>query len=151
MIQGVFLLISPTHTFFSFLAPCGIWSSWARDQIQATVVTYVIPAAVLDPLTHWAGPEITPASWHCKDTTLLHHSKTPSTFGFFFFFFPIKVLQIHWSFLAVCFASIPFPSLWCRNHYSDISVKMVLCSINICWSPVIYWSLYEAHASWQLC
>ena len=37
-------------------APCG--SSLARDWIQATAVTYSIPAAAQDPLTHCAGPGI---------------------------------------------------------------------------------------------
>ena len=35
----------------------GIWSSWAKDQIGAAVVTYAEAAAMPDPLTHcaWAG------------------------------------------------------------------------------------------------
>ena len=44
-----------------------MWNSQARDQIQATVATYVAAAATPDLLTHCAGPGIKPASWHCRD------------------------------------------------------------------------------------
>ena len=49
--------------------PCSIWSSKARDQIRATVVTYATAVAKLDPLTHCAELETKPASWHCRDAT----------------------------------------------------------------------------------
>ena len=39
-----------------------MWSSQARDQIQAAVVTYTA-----DPLTHYAGLGIEPANWCCRD------------------------------------------------------------------------------------
>ena len=35
-------------------------SSWARDWIQVTAVTYATPRAKPDPLTHCAGPGIKP-------------------------------------------------------------------------------------------
>ena len=35
--------------FFSFWLPRGLWSSQARDQIQATVVTYAAAVPTLDP------------------------------------------------------------------------------------------------------
>ena len=55
---------------FVFLPPHSIWSSWARDQIQVTVVVHTTAVAgMLDPLTHCAGPGIEPASWHCRDAT----------------------------------------------------------------------------------
>ena len=40
--------------FFLFRPPHGIWSSWARDQIQATVVTYTAAIAM---------PDIYPTMW----------------------------------------------------------------------------------------
>ena len=57
--------------FFFFWSPHGMWGSWDRDQIQATVVTYAIVTVSSDPshscnlchsysitrsLTHSAGP-----------------------------------------------------------------------------------------------
>ena len=42
-------------------------SSWARDLIQATVVTYTAAAATLDPLTRCAWPGMEPASWSRGD------------------------------------------------------------------------------------
>ena len=38
----------------SFLPPQGIWSSWARDQIQATFTASIAAVAMPDPLTHCA-------------------------------------------------------------------------------------------------
>ena len=52
--ESLFWLFSPNP-------PCGIWSSWARDQILATVVTYTAAAAMQDPLTHSAVPGMEPA------------------------------------------------------------------------------------------
>ena len=54
---------------FLFWPPHSIWSSWARNQIRAAVVTYAAAAAVPNLFTHCAGPGIKPASWHCRDTT----------------------------------------------------------------------------------
>ena len=55
----------PLNNFFFFWPLCGIWSSQARDQIKATVLTYASAVAMLDPLTHCAG--IKHVSWHCRD------------------------------------------------------------------------------------
>lgn len=44
-------------------------SSPAVDQIQAAVAAYVAGATMPDPLTHYAGPGIKPASWRSRDTT----------------------------------------------------------------------------------
>ena len=55
--------------FFSFLATLWHMNSQARDQIQATVVTYTTAVATLAPLTHCARPGIELASWRCRDTT----------------------------------------------------------------------------------
>ena len=38
--------------FFFYWLPLGIWSFRARDQIRATVATYVTAVAMPDPLTH---------------------------------------------------------------------------------------------------
>ena len=54
--------------FFLFWLPHGIWNFWARDQIQAAVVTQAAAVATVEPLTHCAGPGIEPACWRCKDT-----------------------------------------------------------------------------------
>ena len=62
------------YTFFSIgkalllWLPCGIWSSWAKDQTQAAVSIYTTAAAMPDPLIHCAGLEIEPASWCRRDT-----------------------------------------------------------------------------------
>ena len=37
-------------------------SSWARDRIQATAVTYATASATSDPLNHSIVPEIEPAA-----------------------------------------------------------------------------------------
>ena len=51
---------------FHFWPPHSIHCFQARDQIQATVVTYWATVAMLDPLTHCAGLGIKPTSWSCK-------------------------------------------------------------------------------------
>ena len=55
--------------FFFFGVPHGIWSSWARDQIQAASTSYTAAAIMPDPLNLYARPGIEPVSWHCRDTT----------------------------------------------------------------------------------
>ena len=47
-------MIKSIFFFFHFWLPHGIWSSWARDQIWATVTTYATALATIDPLTHYA-------------------------------------------------------------------------------------------------
>ena len=47
-----------------FWPPYGIWSSQARDQIQAAIATYTEAVATMDPLTSCAWLRIEPASWH---------------------------------------------------------------------------------------
>ena len=70
---GVFCL------FFNFWPPHGLWSFWARDQIQAAVATYTTTAATLDPLTHCARLGIKPVSWRCRDAAdPLHPSRNSS-------------------------------------------------------------------------
>ena len=44
-------------------------SSWVRDQIRATVATYIAAATTQDPLTECARPGLEPVSWCCKDAT----------------------------------------------------------------------------------
>ena len=53
--------------FFLFWQPHGMWSSWARDQIWASVVTYAAALATRDSLTHGSGPRIEPVSWCFRD------------------------------------------------------------------------------------
>ena len=48
-VNGCLLLVSSQLLFFF-----GIWNSQARDQIQATVVTYTAAVTTLHPLTHCA-------------------------------------------------------------------------------------------------
>ena len=71
-----FLLFS--FLLFFWLPSC-IWSSWARDQIQATVLTYTTAAATLD-LSPTAGPGIEPVPWRCSDTIPLFHRGNSLTF-----------------------------------------------------------------------
>ena len=54
---------------YFFLAACGIWSSCARNHIQAVVVTYTTAAAMPDPLTHCAGLGIEFISWCSRGAT----------------------------------------------------------------------------------
>ena len=49
--------------FLSFLLPCSIWGSQARDQIRATVETYAAAVAAQVPLTHCTRLGIEPAYW----------------------------------------------------------------------------------------
>ena len=59
-----------THSFihsFNFWLPQGIWSSQPRDHMWFAVVTYAAAVAIVDLLTHYAGPGIEPTSWHCRD------------------------------------------------------------------------------------
>ena len=44
------------------MPPRCTWSSWARDQIQSTVVTYAAAVATRDPSPHSVGPGIEHAS-----------------------------------------------------------------------------------------
>jgi len=63
----VFITSSFLCVFFLFWPPHGIWSSWARDHIWATVATYTSAVVMPDPLTHHAGPGIRAVCWHCRD------------------------------------------------------------------------------------
>ena len=60
----------PILFFFTFLfwPPRSTWSSWARDQIPATVLIFIIAAASPNPLTRCAEPGSEPAPWCCRDT-----------------------------------------------------------------------------------
>ena len=74
-----FLGIQSTYvfSFFHFWPPSGMWSSWARDQIRATVATYAAAAAMPDPLTHCAGPGI----WTCVLALQQHRPSLYTTVG----------------------------------------------------------------------
>lgn len=59
-------------SFIFFLPSClprGIWSSSARAQIRATVMTYAAATATPHLLTDCAGLGIEPASWCFRDAT----------------------------------------------------------------------------------
>ena len=49
-------------TFLKMAAPAAYGSSWARDWIWATAITYTIAVAMLDPLTYCTRPGIKPVS-----------------------------------------------------------------------------------------
>ena len=51
----IVLIVYASSFFFSFWLPCGLWSSQAGDQLQATITTYATAAATPDPLTQCAG------------------------------------------------------------------------------------------------
>ena len=55
--------------FFLFWLPHVIWSSQARDQIGATVVTYAAAVATPKSFNPLHRPWIKPVSQHCRDTT----------------------------------------------------------------------------------
>ena len=77
------LMLIPT-LFFLFWLPHSIWSSQARDQIQATAVTYARDAATPDLLTHCVRLRIKPASWHCRDAAdpVVLQQETPTLISF---------------------------------------------------------------------
>ena len=52
---------------FCFWLPQGTWNSQARDHSQASVSVSTTAIAMLDPLTHRAGPGFEPVSWCCRD------------------------------------------------------------------------------------
>ena len=52
-----------------FYLPVATWSSWARDHICATVVTYKAAVAISRSLTHCAELGIEPASQGSIDAT----------------------------------------------------------------------------------
>ena len=60
---------SSSFFFFHFWPPCGMWSSWARDQIRVVVATNSKAWAMQDPLTHCVGLGVEPTSWCCRDAT----------------------------------------------------------------------------------
>ena len=54
--------------FSSFLATRGTWSSWARDQIRATVANLYHGCGNVRSLTYCTGLGIEPASQHSSNT-----------------------------------------------------------------------------------
>ena len=63
---------SPNRHFYFILfvwLPHCTWSSWARGQIWAVILTYTTAAAMPDPLTHCAGLGSKPVSWCCRDAS----------------------------------------------------------------------------------
>ena len=56
-------------SFFICLFVCSpvVFGVPARDQIQDTMVTYAAASTMQDPLTHYTGLGIEPASWCCRD------------------------------------------------------------------------------------
>ena len=64
-----YTLVTYLFTYLTHRPPQGTWSSRARDQIRAAVVTYAAAVTMPDPLNHCARPGIEPVSWHCRDVT----------------------------------------------------------------------------------
>ena len=83
-------LLSHNRSSLGFVCLFCFLSSQARDQIWATVVTYIAAVATLDSLTHSAGPGIQPAGQMLL--ILLCHSRNAST-GFLMW---KLVGQVHW-------------------------------------------------------
>ena len=80
-----------------FWPPHSTWSSQARDQIRATVVTHTMAAVMPDPLTHCAGRGIEPVSLVLPPTPLCHSDN--SCFGLNFNLrvgWIIKQVAQHW-------------------------------------------------------
>ena len=79
-----------------FWPPWGTWSSQARDQIQAAVVTYATLAAVPDPLTYCAGPGMEPVSWDCRNTAnpIAPQRELLSYLFFTWWFGPLNLLPV---------------------------------------------------------
>ena len=90
-----------------------MWSSQARDQIQAPVVTYVIVVATLDPLICCAWLGIEPTSWCYRDTTdpVVPQWKLQYYFILLYFFF----LRLHpWHMKVPRLGIESEPQLWQR-------------------------------------
>ena len=95
--------------FLRFWPPQGIWSSWARNQIQATVmpqatvVTQAETVAMLDPwptVPGW-GSNLHP----CAPEMLLgplHHSRNSSIFFLTFRHFRFSCNPFYWFFYGLC-------------------------------------------------
>ena len=99
--------------FFFFWPPCSIWSSQARDQIWATVVTRA--AVTPDPLTLCPQPGIRT----CILVLQSHHQSCcttvgTSTLGFFF-----------WGGVLIFITDIHYKALNHREHFSVIFVHTV--------------------------
>ena len=58
-----------TIFFLFFWLSHGIWSSQAKNQIQAAVVTYATAATMPGALTQSVGPGMELVSWHYRNTT----------------------------------------------------------------------------------
>ena len=71
--------------FFFFWLPRGIWSSWARDQIQAAVAVYGAATPDMQPTVPGWGANLCCSALETPMIPL-HHSGN-SFFKFFFFFF----------------------------------------------------------------
>ena len=73
---------------FFFSPPCSTWSSRARDQILATVVTYATAAAMPNSLIHCASSGIKLASWRFRDAAnpVVPQRELPSCFSYMVWF-----------------------------------------------------------------
>ena len=77
LLAGLFL--------FFFWPPCGIRSSWTRDQIGATVATYTTARSTLDPLTHSTGLRLNLCPGTAETLSILLCRSGNSSLLFFFF------------------------------------------------------------------
>ena len=107
-----------------FQPPWGIWSSLARDQIQAAVANYAAPAARPESLTHCAGPGIKPASWRCRDATNL---TVPQ--------WDLWVKTI-WTQPYSTFSQI-------KKHWLQVSLGPAARDLSICNSSVCSWNAFQ--------
>ena len=97
--------------FFFFWLLYSIWSSQARDEIWANVVAYSAAMAELDPLTHYVGLGIEPAS--CWGTT----DPIAPQWELLFSFFKVNYL---WTISSICnifnFCPFFFSFFWLRDY-----------------------------------
>lgn len=84
MLLGSALVLSSESPPPFFWSPCSIWSSQARDQTQATVVTYALAVAMPGPKPAVPGQE---SNLHPSAPKMppipLHHIRNTSTHTFF--------------------------------------------------------------------
>lgn len=82
--------------FFFFFTPLGIWSSWARDGIQATVATCTTEAKhrILNPFHQVGdGTQASAATWGARVKSLTHFLEAGTPYAFSF-----DASHFHWFF-----------------------------------------------------
>ena len=107
--------------YFTFRRPCGQLNSYARDQIQAAVVTYDAAAATakLDPLTHCGRLGIKPASWCYRDAA--DHLVPQREL---FIFNIKKITKAVFPHRVLCFSLGHLKMFRCFTHFGQIVPKV---------------------------